>query len=124
LPRGTELEYLHRIGFAGGAGKSRDFFWACKEHLDLTAAWLTGFAGEVGRAFYLRATDTETYKISPGELLSRMNLPPSGQMVEAMRTWLHQLPDLPLSTLLEFAYLEHRLGCWAAPHLRGCSLLR
>jgi hypothetical protein len=121
LPPGTELQYLHRIGFAGGAGKSRDFFWACHEHLDLTAAWLTGFAGEVGRAFYSRSTDSETDKMSPAEHLRRMNLPQSDRLQDAMRAWLQELPDLPLSTLLDFVYLEHRLGCWAAPHLYGAA---
>lgn len=121
LPSGTELQYLHRIGFAGGAGKSRDFFAACREHLDLSGAWLTGFAGEVGRAFYSRPTDSETQKMSPAELLRRMKLPTSDRLQEAIRAWLRGLPDLPFSTLLDFVYLEHRLGCWAAPHLYGAA---
>jgi hypothetical protein len=87
----------------------------------LSGAWLTGFAGEVGRAFYSRATDSETQKMSPAELLERMNLPSSDRLQEAMRAWLCGLPDLPLSTLLDFVYLEHRLGCWASPHLYGAA---
>jgi hypothetical protein len=38
-----------------------------------------------------------------------------------MRAWRDTLPALPLSTLLDFAYLEHRVGCWAAPHLYGAA---
>jgi hypothetical protein len=121
LPPGTELQYLRRIGFAGGAGKSRDFFWSCREHLDLSAAWLTGFAGEVGRTFYWQSTDREAYKMSPAELLNRMGLPSSDRLQNAIRGWLRDLPDVPLSTLLDFAYLEHRLGCWAAPHFYGAA---
>jgi hypothetical protein len=120
-PAGTELQYLHRIGFAGGSGKSRDFFWACHEHLDLSSAWLTGFAGEVGRAFYSRPTDNEADRMSSAELLTRMALPSSDRLQKAIRAWCDGLPDFPLSTLLDFAYLEHRLGCWAAPHLYGAA---
>jgi hypothetical protein len=121
LPPGTELDYLRRIGFAGGAGKSRDFFWSCHEHLDLSAAWLTGFAGEVGRAFYWRAADKETDQMSPAELLNRIGLPASDRLQDAVRLWLRELPEVSLSTLLDFAYLEHRLGCWACPHFYGTA---
>jgi hypothetical protein len=121
LPPGTQREYLHRIGFAGGAGKSWDFFASCQKHLDLSAAWLTGFAGEVGRAFYSRSTDSEADSMSPAQLLGRMNLPSEDRFQEAMHGWLQELPALPLSTLLDFVYLEHRLGCWAAPHLYGAA---
>jgi hypothetical protein len=121
LPADTQLQYLQRIGFSGGAGKSWDFFWSCREHLDLSAAWLTGFAGEVGRTFYSMPTDNETHKMSSVELLNRMGLPSSDRLQEAMRTWRDNLPEVPLSTLLDFAYIEHRLGCWAAPHLYGAA---
>jgi hypothetical protein len=50
-----------------------------------------------------------------------MKLPSSERLQEAMRAWLRELPDLPFSTLLDFVYLEHRLGCWAAPHLYGAA---
>ncbi len=121
MPADTELQYLRRIGFAGGAGKSRDFFHACREHLDLSGAWVTGFAGEVGRAFFWRASDRDGREMSPAELLHRMALPSSDRLQEALRAWCDDLPDVPLSTLLDFAYLEHRVGCWAAPHFYGSA---
>jgi hypothetical protein len=121
LPPGTELAYLHRIGYAGGAGKSRDFFWSCQEHLDLSAAWLTGFAGGVGRAFYWRAGDKATDKMSPAGLLNRMGFPASDRLQDAVRLWLHDLPEVSLLTMLELAHLEHRVGCWASPHFYGTA---
>jgi hypothetical protein len=114
--------YLHRTGFSGGNGKAWDFEDACQRHLDLSGGWLTGFAGEVGRAFYWHAGDRETERWSPAELLTRLHLPASPRLQEAMRRWLAGLPDdLPLSSLLGLAYLEHRIGCWAAPHLYGAA---
>jgi hypothetical protein len=41
------------------------------------------------------------------------------RLQEALADWLDELPDLPLSTLLELAFVELRLGCWAAPHFYG-----
>jgi len=121
-PPGTELQYLRRIGFAGGAGKSRDFFWSCQEHLDLSGAWLTGFAGGAGKIpLYWRPSDKENDKTSPAGLLGRMNLPSTDPFQEAMRVWLRSLPELPLTTLLTFAYLEHRVGCFASPHFYGAA---
>jgi hypothetical protein len=120
-PAGTQLQYLHRTGFSGGAGKSWDFFTTCREHLDLSAAWLTGFAGAVGRAFFSKPSDDESHRMSGAELLHRMNLPPLHRLQEALGDWLDELPDLPLSTLLELAFVELRLGCWAAPHFYGAA---
>lgn len=124
LPPGTEIRYLRRIGFAGGSGKAWDFFHACQTHLDLSAAWLTGFAAEVGEAFYWRAEDKETDKISPAGLLARMKLPLLDRFEPAVRAWLHDVPDVPLTTVLDLAYLEHRVGGWAAPHLYGGAPFR
>jgi hypothetical protein len=121
LPADTELQYLHRIGFAGGAGKSRDFFHACREHLDLSGAWITGFAGEVGRGFFWRANDRHDRDISPAELLDRMELPSLDRFQEAVRTWCDGLRGVDLWTLLDLAYLEHRVGCWAGPHFYGAA---
>jgi hypothetical protein len=118
----SDLRYLRRTGFAGGAGKALDFLCACEQQLDLTGAWLTGFEGEVGRAFYWRSEDAARSDITPAELLQRMLLPPSDPFLTAMEQWLHQLPPgLPLPTILDLAYTEHRLGCWAAPHLYGAA---
>jgi hypothetical protein len=60
--------------------------------------------------------------MSPAELLTRLRLPTMPRLQDAMRCWQTGLPDdLPLTTLLGYAYLEHRLGCWAAPHLYGAA---
>jgi hypothetical protein len=125
VPNEVRIDYLRRIGSAAGSGKARDFYQACRDHLDLSGAWLTGFGGEVGRAFYWRNTDRPTGKLSGEELLDRMNLseryPP---LVAAAQAWLEALPALPLPTVLDLVYIEQRLGCWAAPHLYGAAPFR
>jgi hypothetical protein len=122
LPMELQRRYLHRTGFSGGNGKAWDFDAACRTHLDLSSGWLTGFAGEVGRAFYWRPGDRDTYRMSPAELLARLRLPTAPRLEEAIGLWRASLPeDLPLTTLLGYAYLEQRLGCWAAPHSYGTA---
>jgi hypothetical protein len=59
--------------------------------------------------------------MSSAELFNRMGLPSWDRLQDAIGAWRDNLPDAPLSTFLDFAYLEHRLGCWAAPHLYGAA---
>jgi hypothetical protein len=121
-PPGTDLDYLRRIGFSGGSGKSRDFYWSCREYLDVSAAWLTGFAGGAWRATFWLKEDEARSQLSGDELLARMGLPRTVELREAMDRWLSGVPaGLPLATVLELAYIEHRLGCWASPHLYGAA---
>lgn len=113
------LDYLQRIGFAGGAGKSRDFHASCRDHLSMNAAWITGFNGGVGKCFYGRAGDRDGDSMTPLDLVRRMNLPEHFE--GALRGWMRGLPEMPLSTMLDLAYLEHRCGCWAGPHIYGAA---
>ncbi len=121
-PTEVALEYLRHIGYSGGAGKARDFFFACQNSLDTTAAWLTGFGGEVGRGFYWRRRDQSSGGLSPLTLLERMGLPEREPFVHALREWMEGLPaGLSPRAVLDLAYLEHRVGCWASPHLYGAA---
>jgi hypothetical protein len=64
-PSGTELRYLRRIGFAGGAGKSRDYLWSLERHLDPAGAWLTGYGGGTGKPFCWRSRTETTTRSRP-----------------------------------------------------------
>jgi hypothetical protein len=57
------------------------------------------------KAILLEVTDRDDDTISAAELLRRMNLPSSELFQESVRAWYRQLPDMPLSALLAFAYL-------------------
>ena len=51
-----------------------------------------------------------------------MGLPGTTEFKEAVNTWLIGLPPgLSVPTILDLAYIEHRLGCWASPHLYGAA---
>jgi hypothetical protein len=113
--------YLQRIGHAGHWGKARDFYHACSEHLDLRHALLTGFAGEVGRSFYWRRVTHDTGTPSAAELLNVMRLPDSEPFLTALGQWLEGIRPDDLWVLLDQAYLELRVGCWAAVQMYGVA---
>jgi hypothetical protein len=119
--------YQRRTGYAGASGKARDFYAACRDHLDLSRVWLPGFGGEVGRGFYWGKADLgigKRRKIFPTELLHRLELPDRNDFTTALSEWLDRLPSLSLTELLDLAYIELRLGCWASPHLYGTAPFR
>ena len=120
-PQSMRLRYLRQIGFSGGSNKVSAFFESAQEHLELSGAWMTGFGAEVGRAFYWRDSDQNIDHLSSTILLNRMGLPFSIEFQNAVDNWLYSLPKLPITMVLDFLYLENRLGCWASPHLYGTA---
>jgi len=124
LTEKQKLEYLLRIGFSGGPGKAKDFYHGCKDNLNLSIPWVTGFGAEVGRAFYWDQEESKPGRpVNGAQLLSLMRhpIPPTDEFVTAMQGWLDALPACDEHLLLDLAYLEHRVGCWAAPHLYGAA---
>ncbi|MGD8310067.1 MAG: hypothetical protein PVG98_11560 [Chromatiales bacterium] len=111
--------YLARIGYAGHWGKSCDFYYAAARNLDPARAFLPGFGGEVGRAFYWKKLPNAADIPAPEQLLSVMNVSASATAVSAMRRWLDGIQPPNAHSLLDQLYLEQRLGCWAAPHMYG-----
>lgn len=116
-----QQRYLHHIGYAGSHGKARDFDGACATYLRRDRAWLTGFGGEVGRAFYWRESDQPGVRLTTDELLSRMKMPrPDFRApLDAWRRRTGVAHD-PFK-LLDLMYLEQRLGCWASVHGYGTA---
>jgi hypothetical protein len=86
-------------------------------------AWLPGFGGEVGRAFYWGRDKPLTETPSADDILRRMKLPATDANRAAMRAWRDGAGTDDPYTLLDLAYLELRLGCWACPHLYGTAPL-
>jgi hypothetical protein len=113
--------YLHNIGYAGSHGKARDFDGACATYLRRDHAWLTGFGGEVGRAFYWRDADKPGARLTTDDLLGRMKMarPEFHAPLDAWRVGTGAAAD-PFK-LLDMLYLEQRLGCWGAVHAYGTA---
>jgi hypothetical protein len=120
-PREQKLEYLDRVGYCNNAGKACDFYDACGRLLDMKRAWLTGYGGEVGRAFYWKPDDAGK-RLTADDLLSRMHLNLDDRNLFAMKQWLGEMPDhLDAHAILDQMYIELRLGCWASPQQYGTA---
>jgi hypothetical protein len=81
---------------------------------------MPGLGGEIGRCFYWRPHDRADSTLSPVDLLARMKLPTDDMSLWNMETWIKSIPAwLNAYDVLDLAYIEHRLGCWAGPALYG-----
>ena len=78
----------------------------------MPGVYLCGTAAEVGRCFYWKEGDLESSSIDIKELLKRMGLPIIDKVIMEGEKWLSRVPKDSLFQLLDFAYLEQRLGCW------------
>lgn len=118
VPEQVLVNYLRRIGVAGGAGKARDF-WVSAGGLDLQRAFVTGFGGEVLRGYYQFASVAESGDAA--HLLKMCELPVTPRFVEAMRIWREGLLCFPVEVVSDLLYHEIRGGCWAMPHQYGIA---
>lgn len=112
-------DYLERVGYDANEGKAGDFDLAARA-LPMDHAWVTGFAGEVGRGAYWKSA-TIPPEPTADELLTLIRLPPDPVHRDALAAWQAQVPHQDVHELLDLAYLEHRVGCWASPQLYGAA---
>jgi hypothetical protein len=117
----NKKKYLNRIGYSGNSGKAADFLQATGNYLSSNMIWMIGYAGEVGRSFYWMKGDKSDTKYDVENLLWRMNLPPTPLFKKFMEEWVCEFNDIDFFRLLDFMYLENRMGAWASPHLYGCA---
>jgi len=125
----TALDYLLRIGFAGGAGKSSKFFQAPIRHLNLERGWITGHSvglykvekKRLGR--FLENPCAETL-VKVVHLSKAKNLPEYELIVKELERWLEHAPAGSAMYKLQLAQIEHRVGAWSCPHLYGMAPFR
>lgn len=108
---------LEHVGYDANEGKARDFFVAASR-LGFDRAWITGFAGEVGRCYYWSAVNRHA---SAEDLLKQMHFAPSAHNVDQLGAWLWDAPDVSPEARLDLLYIEQRLGAWASPQLYGTA---
>ncbi|MEX0797737.1 MAG: hypothetical protein WD274_13710 [Acidimicrobiia bacterium] len=109
--------YLRLVGFDANEGKANDFHQAAGM-LPTDRAWVTGFAGEVGRAYYWRPSNSG---LTASDLLRRMHLPTAKEALAAAQEWLDGVRDQDDEAILDLLYIEQRLGCWASPQMYGAA---
>ena len=72
---------------------------------------LRGYGGEVGRCFYWQKCPGGDQPPTAEHLLQGLGFPePHEAMLTEANRWLASLPNLDRETILDMAYIEHRLG--------------
>ncbi len=84
--------------------------WALADVADFS---IGGLGGEIGRAFFWRATDTMTMELSARDIVARFGMPIESDVVEATETWAATVTAFNPLTRLDLAYLELRMSAWA-----------
>jgi len=87
--------------------------------VDGIALELSGTGGEIARGYYWRDGDDVGGPLSGRDLVGRFGLPPRRRFIEAADRWLVAVEEFDLATVLDLAYCEMRVGCWAAPQIYG-----
>lgn len=80
---------------------------------------LSGVGGEVGRAFYWKKRDIGATGLSVEELLQRLGFEKSRLALQRADFWLENYRHQSRCNILDRAYIDIRLGCWAGPSLGG-----
>ncbi|MCU0839000.1 MAG: hypothetical protein MUE49_09805 [Rhodospirillales bacterium] len=84
--------------------------WALADFADFS---IGGLGGEIGRAFFWRATDTDTMELSARDIVARFGMPIESEVVQATEAWAETVAAFSPLTRLDLAYLELRMSAWA-----------
>ncbi len=76
--------------------------------------FLGGLGGEIGRAFFWRATDTRDMPLTVADLVPRFGMPQADAVTEATADWLWGVQQFNALTQLDLAYMELRMSAWSA----------
>lgn len=78
---------------------------------------LLGLGGEIGRAFFWKASDTDDMDVTADVICRRFGMPRHPVVTEAVAAWLAPLKRVHGAfSLLDLAYLELRMSCWCYAH--------
>ena len=85
--------------------------------LDPGRAWLPGLVAELARGYYWKLVhdlpDPDDRDDLSKALLKSMNAPIDPHTLGRIAAWMSGVPASSPWSLLDFFYLEQRLGCWA-----------
>jgi hypothetical protein len=109
-------KWLYRTSMSVGEKRGLEAF-RTEMQMESGRAYLPGMGGELARGFYWDLVDGLPDPDDPDclakALLTCMNAPIDRHTLARMTTWMSGLPASRAWDLLDFFYLEQRLGCWA-----------
>lgn len=106
-------KWVYRTGSCVGEIFGLRNFRTMSQLDDMPGAYLCAVTGEAARGVFWKEGDLEKHDIELSELLERLNhLPAIERVIEAGSVWRQGLPHNTVLQLLDFAYLEQKIGCW------------
>lgn len=107
-------EWMFRISYSTGEVRGWQSATMYKR-LPGGHAVLVGNIGDLGRRhlWWGRGNNVETSLIAPERLIELCRCPPVEPPLARARAWLDSLPTAEVLQVLDLAYIEQRLGCWA-----------
>ena len=120
----ADRNYLLRIGFSGGPGKSSKFDVPARRHLDLSRGWITGHGGGLCAGVYMRRIPPDARRLGVNHMMKLLRYRNTPEFADAIDAWLSGVPEGPLSFAVDLAILEHQGGSWVAPHMYGTAAFR
>ena len=119
-PEEERRRYLLRIGNDGHWAKAGTFHLACA---DSSRCPGPGSPASAARSAgpTTGAEDESRPALTPTDPLGRLSLPLETRACQAMEGWAAGAPEGDVFELLDWLYVEQRMGCWAGPHMYGTA---
>ncbi|MGO1499880.1 MAG: hypothetical protein ACTHWH_01180 [Marinobacter sp.] len=95
------------------AGGMNQYYSPSLKPLKSYKYFISGAAGEIGRAFLWRKNDETTSVLDSKGLIARLGLRYNLHLEKEMDKWLEEVGALGFYTVLDLAYLENRVSSWA-----------
>lgn len=116
LPRKTADEAARNLFIRRGGNcvvDSNSYYAPSVAPIARSHNFVGGLGGELARAFFWQADDKPDLEITPSRLLGRFGQPDEAQLHPALADWLDHAPTDNALSLLDLAYVEHRMGPWS-----------
>ena len=118
-PRTKENAELWRMRTGHCVGGAIGLFRMDRKNIAGVDVELSGAAGEVGRGFLWSPADSAQDRLTSDVLLARLKLPRVERFVVAVDRWLETVAQFDAFTVMDLAYVELKMACWAGPQATG-----
>ena len=110
-------DWLYRVGHCV-SGKIWQIHPTLKR-LDRNRGLLAGMVALGKRHLWQVDNNIDTLKLDARGILERLHFPDSDRLLDKAEEWFSGFRGLRNSLVLDFAYVEQRLGCWGGPQMYG-----
>lgn len=103
--------WLYRTGYSAGEIRGMKIIPSAR-YLDQMRPHLISLNAEIGRAHLNKPHHKKFTNLQPENIVRRVGQLISEEFLEAAELWLEGVKNHSISTILELAFIEQRLGCW------------